>query len=284
MASWLPWCGLGQAQPWRGSELSPAVSAIPSAPAAVLAESSGRAHPPVAVAPLCGRPPGRSLGLAGVDDSLECPKATPGGDYRSAFVSGAAVTPFIVTVPAGWAVSALPWGNGVDLRALDGSAGVSFVVDPVPDVTQSFGKSGPAQGLDPMRELAAWITGRPFVLAQGPPSQTAVASHPGWVVTLEEPLRGAAATVDCRTTAPCLPIFRFARGPKGQLAHGVPEPLAAGLPAGSPARFVVFQALGGQTVLAWEWVLSGQGSSGVGRHHPTRGGQRHLLSWVVIGS
>ena len=255
---------LGETQLRGAPEPSPAApaeaAATPSTSPGDAVKPIGRAQPPVAVAPLCARPLDRSLGIAGVDDSLACPKVTPGGDYRSAFVMGAAVTPFIVTVPAGWTVSALPGGNGLDLRALNGSAGVSFIVDPVPDVTQSFDKSSPALGIDPMRDLAAWITGRPFVLADAPPTQTTIASHPGWVVTLKEPLRGASADVDCRIAVPCLPLFRLAQGPRGELGRGVREPLAAGLPAGQPARFVLFQALGGQPVLAWEWVLGDEGA------------------------
>ena len=154
---------------------------------------------PVRVPPLCLGHWERlnRYGDPRLDGPAVCPGSTPKGHYVSMIVGMNAVRPFTFDLPDEWEVAVVDdWpSSGVDLRSVDGRAGVTVVPYPMPARRRAW-----------VMDLRRWLERDPAVRVLRRPD-TSLGGMDARVVDLT-PAADAQLTDDCRLTSPCLPVVR----------------------------------------------------------------------------
>jgi hypothetical protein len=221
----------------QGSDPAPEHRSTPTPSPSITAWAAGSV---TLLPPLCGtttvQPP--------------CPRSTPAGVYESELTGLSVEHPFTFRLPAGWSVSMLEYGNGLDLRAGRGP-GFSLLLSPRP--VSSAGDAA-ATAYDAFG-LATSVAAAPSVLATQP-ARTVVDGATAWSVDTR--LRpGRSANADCRIGVACAPLFL-----QYVSLIGRGQDVAAGAIAGRTVRLVFFDLPKEQTALIWIWDTRSTGTVG----------------------
>ena len=171
----------------------------------------------------------------------DCPQTTPEGVYESELTGLNVEHPFTFRRPAGWTISMLQYGNGLDLRSAADAAGFSLLLSPRPvTIGSKDAATVDAHG------LAASVAADPSVVATTP-QRSVVGGTTAWQVDAR--LRpGRTATADCRVQPACAPLLLQYVSLTGQ-----DQDVAAGAFPGRTVRLIFLDLPRQQTALVWIW-------------------------------